>query len=307
MKIINFNQSNNLFNQFLSEIRDVHIQGDRIRFPPQHRTCGRNHGIRNQPDPSLPSGIRTNPIGYSRREHTFRTTCGSHHPSCGTSRFIRDLSIILTMRKMPSFRLIVNTSMKITSTFIEYIASPRLDGKILILTDPMLATGSSMELAYEALLYLENHHIHIASVICQSSGHRAYQKVFPTEKPPYGAAPSTRELNAHSYIVPGLGDGGRFVLWRKRIKKKRARRKITGSFLFIMSDLFNLPRIIRFQQFGKRVILFLAETLQSGLLLPHRMSGASTSRITPKAIGKSGPSISASFNWRVWSSQWASH
>ena len=74
--------------------------------------------------------------------------------------------------------------------------------------------------------------------------------------------------------------------------------KFTGSFSFlIMSDLFNLPRIIRFQQFGKRVILFpWLKPLQSGPSTASSYVGASTSRITPKAIGKSGPSISASFN-----------
>jgi hypothetical protein len=80
-------------------------------------------------------------------------------------------------------------------------------GKILILTDPMLATGSSMELAYEALLTKgEPSHIHIASVIASRQAIEHIKKVFPTEKTTVWCGAIDPELNAHSYIVPGLGD-----------------------------------------------------------------------------------------------------
>lgn len=93
--------------------------------------------------------------------------------------------------------------------FIEYIASPRIDGKILILTDPMLATGGSMELSYRALLTKgEPEHIHIASVIASQKAIEYITTHFPEEKTTVWVGAIDPDLNEHSYIVPGLGDAG---------------------------------------------------------------------------------------------------
>lgn len=92
---------------------------------------------------------------------------------------------------------------------IEYIASPRLDGKTLIIVDPMLATGSSMELAYQALLTKgKPAHIHVASVIASQQAVDFIAKHMPDDKTTMWLAAVDPELNAHSYIVPGLGDAG---------------------------------------------------------------------------------------------------
>ena len=73
---------------------------------------------------------------------------------------------------------------------IEYIASPNIDGKILILTDPMLATGSSMDLAYRALLTKGTpKHIHIATIIASKQAIDYCLKNFPEEKPLFGQRP----------------------------------------------------------------------------------------------------------------------
>jgi uracil phosphoribosyltransferase len=90
---------------------------------------------------------------------------------------------------------------------IEYIASPSLDGKTLILTDPMLATGESMELAYHALLTKGSpSKVHIATIIASQ-----YAVDFCSKKLPQATlwtAAIDPELNESSYIVPGLGDAG---------------------------------------------------------------------------------------------------
>lgn len=79
----------------------------------------------------------------------------------------------------------------------------------MILTDTMLATGASMEYAYEALLTKGTPaHVHIASVIASRQAVEHIQKVFPQEKTTLWCATIDPELNAHSYIVPGLGDAG---------------------------------------------------------------------------------------------------
>ncbi len=92
---------------------------------------------------------------------------------------------------------------------IEYLASPRLDGKTLIICDPMLATGLSMELSYRALLTKgEPDRIHVASVIASQQAVDYIKEVFPDDKTTVWIGAIDDHINAHSYIVPGLGDAG---------------------------------------------------------------------------------------------------
>jgi uracil phosphoribosyltransferase len=92
---------------------------------------------------------------------------------------------------------------------IEYLASPNLDGKTLILCDPMLATGASMELSYRALLTKGTPaKIHVASVIASKQAVEYIKKTFPADKTTLWMGAIDNEINAHSYIVPGLGDAG---------------------------------------------------------------------------------------------------
>ena len=91
---------------------------------------------------------------------------------------------------------------------IEYLASPRLDGKTLILCDPMLATGASMELSYRALLTKGTPaKVHLASVIASQQAVDFLQKVMPEDSTLWVGV-IDEHINAHSYIVPGLGDAG---------------------------------------------------------------------------------------------------
>lgn len=92
---------------------------------------------------------------------------------------------------------------------VEYMASPDINGKTLILVDPMLATGSSMELGYQAMLQNGTPaKIHIASVIASRQAMDYIRKVMPEEKTTIWTAAIDPEINSHSYIVPGLGDAG---------------------------------------------------------------------------------------------------
>jgi uracil phosphoribosyltransferase len=90
---------------------------------------------------------------------------------------------------------------------LDYISSPELDGKVLIVCDPMLATGSSMVRTIEALLEFGTpKKIHIASVIASSSGLEYVTIEFPDASIWIGE--EDEELTARSFIVPGLGDAG---------------------------------------------------------------------------------------------------
>ncbi len=91
---------------------------------------------------------------------------------------------------------------------IEYLASPRLDGKTLILVDPMLATGASMELSYRALLTKGNPaKVHLAAVIASKQAVDYLNNIMPEDSTLWVGVIDD-EINAHSYIVPGLGDAG---------------------------------------------------------------------------------------------------
>jgi uracil phosphoribosyltransferase len=92
---------------------------------------------------------------------------------------------------------------------VEYISSPNIEEKTLILADPMLATGLSMVLAYKSLL--ENGipaHTHIVSIIASREGVEYLNKHLPTENITLWIIAIDDELTAKSYIVPGLGDAG---------------------------------------------------------------------------------------------------
>lgn len=91
---------------------------------------------------------------------------------------------------------------------VDYMACPSLEGKELILCDPMLATGTSMVLTYQALLRRgKPKHVHIVSVISSMYAIDYVRKHLPENISIWTCAVD-EELTAQSYIVPGLGDAG---------------------------------------------------------------------------------------------------
>ena len=99
--------------------------------------------------------------------------------------------------------------------FIEYIASPKLDGKTLIITDPMLATGGSMELAIGALQTKGKPRKVIIATIIASQPAIDYMQTHFGDDITLWTADIDPELNEHSYIVPGLGDAGDLAFGEK--------------------------------------------------------------------------------------------
>lgn len=90
---------------------------------------------------------------------------------------------------------------------LDYISCPNLDDCHLIVADPMLATGASMDIGIKALLeHGKPKQLHIASVVCSTYGYNYIKRLYPEAKFWLGAV--DEELTAKSYIVPGLGDAG---------------------------------------------------------------------------------------------------
>lgn len=90
---------------------------------------------------------------------------------------------------------------------VEYVATPSLEGRTLILVDPMLATGKSLALTYKQMLRFGTPAaVHIAAVIAAPEGVAHIRQQIPEAH--LWLAALDDHLNAHSYIVPGLGDAG---------------------------------------------------------------------------------------------------
>ena len=209
MKIVNFAEMNSELNRFVAEIRDIHIQQDRLRFRKNLERNGEFMSYEISKDFRYSEKLVTTPLGTARvNTADDKIVIGTilragipYHQGFLNYFDRAENAFVSAYRK---YKDKLNFEI-----FIEYIASPRIDGKILILTDPMLATGGSMELSYRALLTKgEPEHIHIASVIASQKAIEYITTHFPEEKTTVWVGAIDPDLNEHSYIVPGLGDAG---------------------------------------------------------------------------------------------------
>lgn len=209
MKIVNFAEMNSELNRFVAEIRDIHIQQDRLRFRKNLERIGEVMSYEISKDFRYSEKLVTTPLGTARvNTADDKIVIGTilragipYHQGFLNYFDRAENAFVSAYRK---YKDKLNFEI-----FIEYIASPRIDGKILILTDPMLATGGSMELSYRALLTKgEPEHIHIASVIASQKAIEYITTHFPEEKTAVWVGAIDPDLNEHSYIVPGLGDAG---------------------------------------------------------------------------------------------------
>jgi len=98
----------------------------------------------------------------------------------------------------------------------EYMASPSLDGKVVILSDPMLASGKSMEIGYEALFSKGTPaHIHLVAIIASEEGVNYVKEKIKAENVTLWLGAVDPEMTPKSYIVPGLGDAGDLAFGEK--------------------------------------------------------------------------------------------
>ncbi|MBD5332874.1 MAG: uracil phosphoribosyltransferase [Bacteroides sp.] len=209
MEIINFATTPSLVSQYMTELRDVNIQNDMMRFRRNLQRIGSIMAYEISRRLDYANKAITTPLASMQSQvlesqvvlaTIFRAGLPFHE---GFLEFFDSaqnafVSAYRKYREKENF-----------DVFIEYIASPRLDGKTLILADPMLATGSSMELAYRALLTKgEPSHVHVASVVASEEAVAYIRKTFPADKTTLWVGAIDPGVDAHSYIVPGLGDAG---------------------------------------------------------------------------------------------------
>ncbi len=210
MEVINFADTPSVMSQYMRELRDVNIQSDRMRFR-TNLFC-----IKQQTAYEISKRIAYDDI-------TIKTPLAD----CVCKQPAEDVVVATILRAGLPFhhgflQIFDNAGNAFVSAYrkyhekgdsfdvlVEYMASPSLEGKTLILVDPMLATGTSMELGYRALLRKGNPiKIHVASVIASQRAVEYVKERFPEDKTTIWCAAIDPEVNAHSYIVPGLGDAG---------------------------------------------------------------------------------------------------
>lgn len=99
---------------------------------------------------------------------------------------------------------------------VEYLSSPSIEDRVLVISDPMLASGRSMVLVYKAMLRMGRPKaVHVVSVIASTEGVEYAKKHFPPDTK-FWIGAIDEEMTAEAYIVPGLGDAGDLAYGNKQ-------------------------------------------------------------------------------------------
>lgn len=204
------NRQNTVLNKFISQIRDREIQRDSMRFRRNMERIG---------EISAYEISKT----FAYRPHAVETPLGE-----AEVQEIDERIVIATILRagLPFHQGFLNYFDDAENAFVsayrkstkdgkftvkvEYISCGSLEDKTLLLVDPMLATGSSLVLAYEALCERGGmpRHTHVASVIASEQGVDYVMKHMPRQTTTIWTAAVDEELTSRSYIVPGIGDAG---------------------------------------------------------------------------------------------------
>lgn len=202
-------EKNSILNKFIYELRSVEIQNDRMRFRRNLERIGEIFTYElSQELNYVPSHVQT-PLGTINIplpadrivvSSILRAGLPMHQ---GLLNYFDDAdnAFISAYRKYSK-----------DGTFniqFEHLSCPNIKGKVLIIADPMLATGSSMILAYKALLEKgKPKHTHIVSIVASKEGVEFTRKNLPSKDVTIWLGAVDDELTVKSYIVPGLGDAG---------------------------------------------------------------------------------------------------
>lgn len=202
-------KQNSIFNEFLRQVRDEEIQTDRLRI---RRNMERMGEI----------------FAYEiSKTLDYKTTDVTTSLGTAVMQVPERLPVLATIMRagLPFHQGFLNYFDGADSAFVsayrkhlknvdefevkvEYLSSPDLKGKDVIIADPMLATGTSMVLVHNALIAKgKPEHVHIAALLASKEGIEYLRKNLPKNITIWVGAIDD-ELTAQSYIVPGLGDAG---------------------------------------------------------------------------------------------------
>lgn len=209
MKVINFSEHNTVINNYLAELRDVNVQKNRAWFRQNLRRIG--HAMAYEVSKTL---------DYSRK--TLQTPLAPAEVNTTDDRIVIGTVLRAGLALHEGFLdVFSDADSAFVSAYrkegrkddieicVEYIASPNLDGCTFMLVDPMLATGGSFNLAYQAYLTKGTPgKLHICAVLGCEEGVERLKELFPSDDVTLWIAAIDPILNEQAYIVPGLGDAG---------------------------------------------------------------------------------------------------
>lgn len=209
MIVHDFSNEKSILNQFILEMRDVTLQKDSMRFRKNIERIGEILSYEMSKTLQYKTEVVKTPLGEKEMRvpenelvvcSILRAALPLHN---GILNFFDNAenAFISAYRHHPDggddFEVIVN-----------YLASPSIEGKTLVLTDPMLATGRTLENVLKAFeSYGTPSQIHIISIIGAKPGIEYIETVFPKNTHLWIAAVDDK-LNNRGYIIPGLGDAG---------------------------------------------------------------------------------------------------
>ncbi|BDS12863.1 uracil phosphoribosyltransferase [Aureispira anguillae] len=216
MPVINLSAQNSLIHQFITELRDIDIQADRMRFRKNLERLGEIFAYEISKTLSYGELEVETPMGIAN------------------SKIIAVQPVLATILRagIPMHQGLLNFYDQSDNAFVttyrrqhkdgtfeihmDYVSCPILDDRPLIICDPMVATGMSMTTAIEGILqHGTPSHIHIVTAIASTDGIEHLERTLP--KATIWAAAIDEELTARSYIVPGLGDAGDLAYGDKNI------------------------------------------------------------------------------------------
>ena len=210
MTVNNLGKNNSILNQFIAELRDIHIHNDKLRFRRNIERIGEimsyevSKTLRYKTiDIQTPLGVKAVSVPDEQIVLATILRAGLPFHQGFLSYFDRaENAFIAASRKYSENHcdFAIETG---------YLSSPSIEGKTLIVIDPMLATGSSLDSVYQSLLHRGNPtKIHVACIIASQQGIDAACKIFPEGKTAIWVAAVDPHLDDKAYIIPGLGDAG---------------------------------------------------------------------------------------------------
>ena len=204
----NLSDVSSIANHYISEIRDIEIQKDPMRFRSNLERIASILGYEASKNMSFITHDVETPLGISKENRLaenpvlitiLRAGLAMHNGLMKT--FDRCESAFVSAYRS-------HTSEENFTIEVEYLAAPNLDDRIWLISDPMLATGNSMVEVYNALLkFGKPKKVIVVVAIATPQALSLVERSLPTNTDIWTGAIDP-ELTSESYIVPGLGDAG---------------------------------------------------------------------------------------------------
>jgi len=210
MEIFNFAEQNSIINQYMSELRDKSYQKNRLLFRHNVERIGELMAYEVSKKLEYKPKTVTTPLGsleipLPKDDIILGTVLRAGLPFHQGFLNIFDRA---DNAYVSAFRMYINREHTEVGVHADYIATPSVKGKTLIIADPMLATGGSMAAAIEALFMSgKPKKVHVCCIIAAPEGIEVVKEALP-ENSTIWCASIDQGMNEHKYIVPGFGDCG---------------------------------------------------------------------------------------------------